>query len=360
MNHMDRLPAAASVAVVLVNWNGWRDTVECIDTILTQDHGNLHIFVVDNDSADGSIEHIVEWCAVPTAEAAWLRQGNVRRWSDGKPPRVVAHRILEGPVVSLPPAEEGRRLTLVRSGGNLGFAGACNVAVRAAGLASFDFFWFLNNDSVIASDALSALLRRACADTRPGMTGSTVMFYDAPHDIQVMGGARMDVERGISRHIGTGLANRGIPADGRAVEQEMDYVMGASMLVSRDYIREVGLMSEDYFLYYEEIDWAIRGRGKFDLAYAPQSHVFHKAQASGKKALRFSTRFFYRNRIRFSSRFYPQHLSKTKRGMVVEMMRHLARGRWTHVHLIIATLLDADRLSTEARQSSGSSGTAPR
>lgn len=357
MSLLDGLTAQASVAVVLVNWNGWRDTVECIDTILMQDHGNLHIFVVDNDSADHSIEHIVAWCALPSGNSGWLRQSNVLRWSDGLPPREISHRLIEGPAVSLPPAKEGCRLTLVRSGGNLGFAGACNVAVRAAGLASFDFFWFLNNDTVIASNALSAMLRRASSKPSPGITGSTVMFYEAPHDIQVMGGARMDTERAISRHIGAGASNRDIPADGQAVERKMDYVMGASMLVSRDFIREVGFMSEDYFLYYEEIDWAIRGRGKFDLAYAPHSHVFHKAQASGKKALRFSTRFFYRNRIRFSSRFYPQHLGKTKRGMVVEMMRHLVRGRWTHVQLIIATLLDADRLSTEARESGWSRST---
>jgi GT2 family glycosyltransferase len=162
---------------------------------------------------------------------------------------------------------------------------------------------------------------------------------------------RVDVTSGTSRHIGAGASISDIPADTDTIEKEMGYVMGASMLVSREFIAEIGLMREDYFLYFEEIDWAIRARGRFSLAYARQSHVFHKVQTSSNKAVGFSTRYYYRNRIRFASRFYPQHLGKTKRGLLVEMLRHATRGRWTHVRLIAATLRDARGLASEARSS---------
>jgi GT2 family glycosyltransferase len=345
------LPAKFSVAVVLVNWNGWRDTVECIDTILAQNHENLHIFVVDNDSRDNSVEHICAWCAEPKAEAGWVKHDAVHRWSDRASPPSISHQVVDRPHAVLECIAGNCRVTVIRSGANLGFAGGCNTAVRAAGLANYDFYWFLNNDSVVARDALTALLRRAGTHPGPGITGSTIRFYGASNVIQAMGGARMDVKMGTSRHIGAGSTVDDIPADIGSVEKQMDYVMGASMLVSRKFIGEIGLMQEDYFLYFEEIDWAIRARGKFTLAYAPRSHVFHKVQTSSNKAVGFSTRFYYRNRIRFTGRFYPQHLGRTKRGLLVEMLRHAAKGRWTHVRPIAATLRDAGRLATEARGS---------
>jgi GT2 family glycosyltransferase len=351
LTRVGRQFSRTSVAVILVNWNGWRDTVECIDSLMAQDHEDFHVFIVDNDSNDDSIEHIGAWCDKPTASMTWVRHDAVRRWSDHESPPPIPYRLIDRPNTMVSPSAGACRLTFIRSGANRGFAGGCNVAVRAAGLAAFDFFWFLNNDTVVERDALSALLLRAAADPRPGITGSTISYYDAPHIVQAMGGARMDVRSGTSRHIGANAAGAdGVP-DCDAVEREMDYVMGASMLVSRDFIGEIGLMREDYFLYFEEIDWAIRGRGRFRLAYAPHSRVLHKAQASGKKAVRFSTGFYYRNRIRFTSRFYPQHLARTKRGMFMEMLRHAARGRWTHVRLIAATLREADGLAAEARVS---------
>ena len=343
-----------SVAVILVNWNGWQDTIECMDTVLAQDHSKLHVFVVDNESSDGSIERITAWCRDPRAKAEWTRHCAVRHRSDDASGSAIDFRLLERSGEAGAPVA-GCRVTLIRSGGNLGFAGGCNVGVRTAGTEAFDYFWFLNNDSVVASTALGELLRRASRDPRPGITGSTVAYYHAPNTLQAMGGAIMDVERGTARHIGAGQSTDDIPSDTGELEQIMDYVMGASMLVSRAYVREVGLMREDYFLYFEEIDWAIRGRGRFTFGYAPRSLVLHKAQASGSKAVRFSTRFFYRNRIRFASRFYPQHLAKTKRGMLLEMLRHAARGRWTHVDLIVATLRHAAAIAEEARASANQS-----
>jgi len=346
--HPDGVPA---VAIILVNWNGWRDTVECIDSLLLQDHGRFHVFVVDNASNDDSITRISAWCAAPASERGWREHDGVLRWSNGPAAGSVAHRIVDRPagILAAPPGD--CRVTLIQSGGNLGFAGGCNVAVRAAGLEAFDHFWFLNNDTVVARDALSTLVRRACAPPRPGITGSTIAFYDAPQVIQVMGGARMDVTRGIAHHIGGGVSVDALPALAGAVEDQMAFVMGASMLVSREFVAQIGMMQEDYFLYFEEIDWAIRGRGRFSLGYAAASRVYHKAQASGRKAVRFSTRFFYRNRIRFASRYYPEHLGATKRGMLSEMLRHLARGRWTHVSLIAETLRDAGQIAAEARSS---------
>ncbi len=321
--------ASARTAIVLVNWNGWRECIECLDSLFAQDHLNCHIVIVDNDSADGSIEQIARWCESPRAKSTWRSLPGVARITQHPSPRPILHRIFDRPDGVVPPPPPSCPLTLIRSGRNLGFAGGCNLGVRAAGPANFDYFWFLNADTVVDRAALTELLARAARDAATGIVGSTLIFYDRPEVVQALGGAQLDPADGSSRHIGYLTAADRAPEDGALVEREMAYVVGASMLVSAEFIRRVGPMQEDYFLYYEEIDWAMRGRGEFTLGYAPRSRVYHKSGANSSKVIPLGTaRYYYRNRLRFVRRFLPERLGAAKRSLFVEMLRHLARGRW--------------------------------
>jgi len=315
------------VAIVLVNWNGWRECIECIDSVLGQAHPNFQLIVVDNDSADRSVEHIAAWCASPEADAKWRRHAGVVRYSDD---------------AARTPVDESR-VRLLRSGGNLGFAGGCNLAIKAAGLENFAYFWFLNPDTVVTRQALPELLARAQRDPRIGIVGSTLRYYDAPDTVQALGGATLDRGNASSRHIGQGEPISIVPGDGSSVERELAYVMGASMLVSAAFIRAVGLMQEDYFLYYEEADWAARGRGQFDLGYAPRSEVFHKSGANSSKLMPlYSAGFYYRNRLRFVRRFLPERMAAAKRRLCAEMFYHFARGRWGLARCIAKVLVFKD------------------
>jgi GT2 family glycosyltransferase len=334
-------PACPAVAIILVNWNGWRDVLECLNSLLVQKYPNFHVFVVDNDSRDGSVEQISAWCASPGAQPDWLDRDGVDRLTDGSTIEPIRCR-LAGPDRPLPAAAARTKLTLIRSGGNLGFAGGCNTGIRAAGLDSYDFFWLLNTDTVVHRDALSALVRRAACDERIGLVGSTIRYYGTPHIVQSLGGARLELATVSSRLIGEGAGLEAIPHDPAAVEREMVYVMGASMLVSNTYIREVGLLQEDYFLYYEEIDWAMRGRQRFKLGYAPESHIYHKSGASSSKVMPlFTARFYYRNRLRFVSRFFPERMGAAKRGLAIDLVRHTLRGRWGYARVVASALWHA-------------------
>jgi GT2 family glycosyltransferase len=336
----------SAVAVVLVNWNGWQDTIECLDTLLVQSHSNFHVFVVDNDSRDGSVERISEWCAAPRARPDWRSQLGVARLTDSSPAAPVELRIADRPGQALPPPPAGCRLTLIRSGANLGFAGGCNVGIRAAGLAEFEFFWLLNTDTVVHRDALQALTRRAQADGRLGMVGSTLRYYDRPDVVQALGGSVMDPANLLTRHIATGARLASLKIDVAEIERQLFYIFGASMLVSRRFVQEIGLMQEDYFLYYEEIDWAMRGRQRFALGYAPDSHVFHKSGASSSKVVSvFSTNLYYRNRVRFAARFFPGRLGTVRLGLVRELLYHTLRGYWTHARIVATTLWNSAQIA---------------
>jgi GT2 family glycosyltransferase len=108
-------------------------------------------------------------------------------------------------------------------------------------------------------------------------------------------------------------------------------------------------MQEDYFLYYEEIDWAMRGRSKFKFAYAPASHVFHKSGASSTKVMPlFTANFYYRNRLRFVSRFFPERLAAAKRGLMVDFVRHTLRGRWGYARVVASALWNAPQIVRSA------------
>jgi GT2 family glycosyltransferase len=331
--------AQARIAIVLVNWNGWRECIECIDSVLAQAHPNFHLFVVDNDSQDLSIERIIAWCSAPEADPGWRRQSGVDRYTDRSPHAGVPHRVVEHVDHALP-IMDGCTVTLIRSGGNLGFAGGCNVGIRAAGLDEFAYFWFLNPDTVVERRALVELIARAESQPGMGIVGSTLLFYDRPETVHALAGGRINPLNASSRHIGEGSRLSDVPSDGSAVERELTFVCGASMLVSASYIRDIGLMQEDYFLYYEEADWAMRGLDRFQLGFAPTSVVFHKSGANSSKIMPlFTAGFYYRSRLRFMSRFFPDRMGAARRRLFVEMLRHLARGRWSSARLVGSTLL---------------------
>jgi GT2 family glycosyltransferase len=347
-------PSSARVAIVLVNWNGWRDCIECIDSVLAQGHRDFHVFIVDNDSHDGSVEHIAAWCAEPQPGPDWRRHPGVDRYTDQPARGAVPNRVVDRADEGLPAADKDCMLTLIRSGGNLGFAGGCNVGIRAAGLNDFSCFWFLNADTVVERGALIELLLRARRQPRMGIVGSTLLFYHAPDTVHALAGGRLNRSNASSSHIGEHVPLSAVGIDESEVERELAFVCGASMLVSMQFIREIGLMQEDYFLYYEDADWSMRAQDRFKLGFARRSLVFHKHGAQSSKILPlFTAGVFYRSRLRFVRRFMPDRMAAARRTLFMEMLRHVARGRWAMARVVGSTLFGsrtAVRRSTRTMQ----------
>jgi GT2 family glycosyltransferase len=235
---------------------------------------------------------------------------------------------------------------LLRNTGNHGFAGGCNVGIRfAMARGDADFVWLLNNDTIVEPDALSALVARANAGDAPGIVGSTLCFFDAPQTVQAHGGGTFNPDHALSGHIGEGEARRPLTeADVARIESQMVYVIGASMLVSRRFLDVVGPMQEDYFLYFEEIDWAERARRctpPFGLAFAAASVVYHKVGASAGTHSRslLSVNYYTRNRLRFLKRFYPAHLAAARRWLLWEGIRAMLKGRLSAARVVLRVAL---------------------
>ena len=328
---------AGCAFVVILNWNGWRDTIECLESLLRSRGCPFRVVVCDNNSVDESIAGITAWAEGRLAVDSAKTPESLRHLV--LPPRTKPVELLVLTEAESAAAAGGVDaiahvpLTLIRNNENRGFAGGVNVGIRFA-LAHRDcaWVWVLNNDTIVDPDAMAELVAHVARDPRIGICGSSVLYYHAPQTVQARGGAELDRWFGVTRHLGDGERWTG-PVEALEVERAMSYVLGASMLVTRAFLEKVGLMAEDYFLYYEELDWAMRARGRFSLGYAPSSIIWHKEGASigssSAPARRSALSDYYgaRNRLLFMRRFFPWRMPSVYTGIVLSILKRLKRGQ---------------------------------
>ena len=343
------------IYIVILNWNGWRDTIECLESVFRLKYPLFKVVVCDNASSDQSWEEIKAWA-----------EGR-RRASSENP--ALSH-FIEPPVpkpveyvtYSSPPAGDALLpnppLVLIQTGKNLGFAGGNNVGLRyALSKPDCDYVWMLNNDTVVDPAALAHLVQRMQERPTAGLGGSTLLYYNEPSKIQALGGSVYNRWFARGGHIGQCHDASQIPRP-EEIEKCMAYVVGASMLVSRPFLDGVGPLNEDYFLFFEEIDWATRAKGKFDLTYSAASLVFHREGASigsGKSSLdqsELSEYYATRNRIIFTRRYYPYALITLYPALVASLMHRMVNRKWRNAVSVLRGLLGGTkRIVWRTRQS---------
>jgi GT2 family glycosyltransferase len=295
------------LAIIVINWNRWADTLECLESLMRTDLA-VRIVVIDNASEDDSLARIRAWAE---GRESWEPPagplGRITRPALAKPIPFV--ELSDDEALSARPGQE--LLTIIRSSENRGFAGGNNLAMRHAFAdPAVAYCWCLNNDTVVEPDAPRAVVARMDATHKVGMCGTQVRFYHRPGMWQQLNGSRFKLLTGQSSGIG---ANQPVtrPFDPRKVARETDFVLGASIAVSRAFVETVGYMEESYFLYFEEMDWSVRNRGRFTIAFAHGAIIYHKEGgsigSSGKKGQRSETSEYYlmRSRILFYRRNFP-------------------------------------------------------
>jgi GT2 family glycosyltransferase len=305
----------ATTAVVLLNWNGWRDTLECLNSLQKLVHPSFAVIVVDNASTDGSMIRIEEWLTT-------------QPYPDGVDSHY--HKVKQDEITALTAQLQHRSVTLVQSNSNGGFAAGNNLGLRIAMQAQCTNMWLLNNDTVVDQGALIALEARMAQDTSIGMVGSVLCYFDQPNIIQTVGGVQFNYWRARGTQLGHGLL-----ADSKEVEsiaaEPLTYVAGASMLVSKAFLDDAGLMYEGYFLYFEEIDWACKVKNRWTAATAAKSIVFHKEGSSIGTSSRtersyLSQYYLNRNLVNFYSRNKPKMLSIALLNGAIEVIKFIIQG----------------------------------
>lgn len=322
---------SSPICVVVVNWNGWRDTIVCLESLLTLGGTPMRVIVCDNASTDESMPEIERF----------LRR-RLPHWRPvGAEPGFVDPRPGDDGVLSV---------HLNRMSRNLGYAGGINAGIEWARMRwAPRGFWLLNNDVQAQPGALDALIAAHGSTPAAGICGSVLMEWDHPGRVQGVAGI-------YRRWLGVGWHAKELPADGSTVSLALDYPIGASMYVAADYLDKVGLMEPGYFLYCEEMDWAERGRRHgYRPLVALGSRLRHKEGASTgsrggvrNKSL-LSERYGVVNRLRITRKFWPHYLPVVWASLILVVLDRLAHGEMERARLILRLMFAPSYWLRDAR-----------
>lgn len=286
--------------VLLLNWKNKEDTVECLESILSaNDPAVTGVVVCDNGSEDGSIETFQAWFQSKQFEYAFYESKGDAFLDDSGD---VCH-------------SENKEFILIDNKANLGFAAGNNIGLNfIQKFLEYDYVFLLNNDTLVTSSTFSNVVKRFQADRSIGLCGSKVIYEHTRNRVQALSGASFNPVLGRAVNIGS-MSDVDEEHSLESVENQLDYILGAAMTISKPCLESIGGMEEKYFLYFEEIDWAVRAeRNGFKLGYASDSEVFHKEGAtigssherSGRSLL--SEYYMMNSRLKFTLKIFPQYV----------------------------------------------------
>lgn len=298
---------------IVLNYRHWRDTIRCAESLLACHEPPERLILCDNGSGDGSLDELGRWAESFPGAGGLTRLTRAQAESGALP--------------------ESARVVLVDTGANLGYAGGNNVGLRlalAAGDPPVPFVWILNNDTTVFPESPAALLDHMAASPWCGLCGALTRYMDDPEVVQCLGGGWHNPLWGRGGLYGDGLR---LPLGARPPEspRALGYVNGASVLARREFLLDVGLMEEAYFLYCEELDWAARaGRAGWGLCWAPAAQVLHAEGLStgvsnrrglGQGARRALT--LVRSRLLYTWKHHPLSLPTVLAGQLWALGRKL-------------------------------------
>jgi GT2 family glycosyltransferase len=279
--------------IILLNYNGWWDTIECLESVVQNDYTNYQVIVVDNNSPNNSMEYIKAWADGKLD--VWIKPDNPLRHLSfpplPKPIPYIFYTREEAEKGGIKELEEKHKendfkglstkypLIFIQAGENLGFAGGNNLGIRyAQSKDDFEYIWLLNNDTVIDKNTLDKMIKLANYDYKIGMVGSKLYHYHKPGIIQALGGSDRINWYSTGDHIYS------LEKDSPAFDTDFEikgYIYGASLLVKKEVIKDIGILDENYFMWAEEADWCYRASQKgWKLFYCGSSNVWHKEGGS--------------------------------------------------------------------------------
>lgn len=283
------------VSCIVLNWNGWRDTVACLDALKECTYPRFQVIVVDNGSTDDSVAKIRS-----------------------------AH-----PDILLLQSEE-----------NLGFAGGNNIGIRYALAHGAEYIWLLNNDTTPAPDALSALVAKALGDARIGAVSSICYYADSPATVQAWAGSRVNLWMGHGR----------ISTEPH-VDDWFHTLNGTSVLIARAAVEDAGLLDEGFFLYWEDTEFCLRLRKKgWRIAAAADSRILHKVNASTGGDKLILDRYETASVLRILRLHSPVPLLASFLFLTVRFARRLLRLQFSRCRSVYAGIQDYRQMQPVSRR----------
>lgn len=293
------------VNIILLNYNGWEDTIECLESLQKISYPNYNLIVVDNNSNDNSIKMIKKWCDGDLkSESDFVSYDSSKKpvevfEYDKKTAQKGGENKKEKKISNLP---SDRKIILIQSGENIGFAGGNNIAITYSLNSDSDYIMLLNNDTVVERSFLEPLVEIIKSDNKIGIVGGKIFDYNDPNKILYAGG-KVDIVRGSGYHFRDNKFKK---------STEVSFVTGCLWLINPDLIEDIGLIDEKYFLYLEDTDYCFRTyKAEYKLIYNPNSVIYHKESKSTGKLSPLALYYSSRNRPYFVCKNSTSYLNKT-------------------------------------------------
>ncbi len=245
------------IIAITINWNGYKETVDLIESFKKVTYTNLEIIVVDNNSQPEEVEKLK--------------------------------------------SSIGNSAQLIILNENTGFAGGNNIGIAEAIRQYSDFILIINNDTIVEPDFLEFLVKKIETDDNVGIVAPRINYYDQPNKIWTDGGK-------IKRIRGSGFAySDKLESEVEQTDKEVSFVSGCCLLIKKEVFLNVGLFDENYFLYNEDTDFCLRTlKAGFRIYVIPQSKIYHKVNRSTEKKLPLLPLYYTtRNRLYFVKKNFP-------------------------------------------------------
>lgn len=299
--------------VIILNWRNIEDTVHCVNSLLQVNTSNLSIIVCDNDSGDSSLDKLNE--SILQFENTSLVRRNIIKLS-------------ENDISEFGPLSEKPTIYLMQNNENYGYAGGNNRGITLALKdRNCEYVWLLNNDTEVTENSFSGLYNKMQQDLTIGICGSVLLLEDDRERLQGVGGG-YNPKLCTTWHV-LGNTPYSELKEYNCDNVKIDYVIGASMLIRASALRELGMLSEDYFLYYEEIDFCLKIQKRYRISYAEESIVYHKLGSTIKKSKSVLADYLsVKNRLVVTRKFYPKYYAIVWASLIIVLFNRLKRSEF--------------------------------
>jgi GT2 family glycosyltransferase len=292
------------VAIIILNWNGWEDTIECLESVYQITYPLYEVIVVDNGSKDNSIEKIQSY-----AEGNIKVESKFFDFSQENKPICVKEYSKDGlessvsTKATITNTVARKNLILIKNDDNYGFAEGNNIGIKfALNKLNSDFVLLLNNDVVVDHHFLNELINVAENDSHIGILGPTVYDYRPPYKIQSAGTK-------IYWSLGEAINRTSRENKSSDKPEEVDSVIGCALLARSELFHKIGYLNKDYFAYLEETEWCVRAhKASYRIVYVPKGKIWHKGGATSNKITGFYLYHYTRNKFWFMKK----HSSKNQ------------------------------------------------
>ncbi len=289
------------VSIILLNWNGYEDTLEALESLYNIDYPNYNVIVADNNSTNDSIEKIKAY-----ARGDIKVETEFTKYQDNKPIKLTVVKEDEyAEAIDNTSNDNEKKLLLIENRENYGFAKGNNIAIEyTMKYDDPDYVLLLNNDTIVAPDFLTRMVDVALTDDSIGLVGPKFYYYDyeGSHDTIWCIGSVVDLDHFPGHH----SIMEESDYDLTLPVIDCDWVSGAGVLIKKDAMPE-NFLSTEFFFGCEDIDLAIAVKNKgFRVVTVTDSIIWHKVGMSRHRSSTFKTEY---NHIKTNLQFIKKHKS---------------------------------------------------